>query len=39
MAISTPCRYLHSASCVAAVQDIEAAGKLLAELIDPLARL
>lgn len=39
MAVSVPCRYLHSPSCVAAMEDIESAQKLLAELIDPLARL
>ena len=39
MAVSVPCRYLHSASCVAAVDDIMATDKLLAALIEPLANL
>jgi len=39
MAVSVPCRYLHSPSCVAAMQDVEAAAKLLDALIDPLAKL
>lgn len=39
MAISVPCRYLHSASCVAAVQDVLAVRQLLSAVIDPLARL
>lgn len=39
MAISVPCRYLHSASCVAALQDILATKQLLTAVIDPLARL
>lgn len=39
MAISVPCRYLHSASCVAAMQDVMATKQLLAAVIDPLARL
>lgn len=39
MAISVPCRYLHSASCVAAMQDVMATKQLLLAVIDPLARL
>lgn len=39
MALSVPCRYLHSSSCVAALEDIAAAEKLLAALIEPLAKL
>lgn len=39
MAISVPCRYLHSASSVAAMQDVMATQKLLLAIIDPLARL
>ena len=39
MAISVPCRYLHSASCVAAMQDVLAAQRLILAVIDPLARL
>lgn len=39
MAISVPCRYLHSSSCVAALDDIFAAEKLLAALTEPLALL
>lgn len=39
MAISVPCRYLHSASCVAAMQDVLATKQLLSAVIDPLARL
>lgn len=39
MAISVPCRYLHSASCVAAMQDILATQQLILAVIDPLARL
>lgn len=39
MALSIPCRYLHSSSCVAAIEDILAADKLLAALIEPLAKL
>ncbi len=39
MAISVPCRYLHSASCVAAMQDVLATQQLLLAVIDPLARL
>lgn len=39
MALSVPCRYLHSASCMAAMDDVLAAQALLAALIDPLAQL
>jgi len=39
MAVSVPCRYLHSASCVAAVQDIEAVEALLNAVIPSLAEL
>ncbi|WMJ83122.1 M42 family metallopeptidase [Oscillospiraceae bacterium LTW-04] len=39
MAISVPCRYLHSASSVAAMQDVTATKQLLLAIIDPLARL
>ena len=39
MAVSVPCRYLHSASSVAAMQDILATKQLLWAVIDPLARL
>ncbi len=39
MAVSVPCRYLHSASSVAAMQDILATEQLLWAVIDPLARL
>lgn len=39
MAVCVPCRYLHSASCVAAMQDITAAKELLKALIPSLAML
>ena len=39
MAVSVPCRYLHSASCVAAVQDIEAVEALVNAVISALAEL
>ena len=39
MAVSVPCRYLHSPSCVAAVCDIENTEKLLNALIEPLSKL
>ncbi|MFV0496850.1 MAG: M42 family metallopeptidase [Candidatus Fimivivens sp.] len=39
MALSVPCRYLHSASSVAAMQDVAAARQLLLAIIDPLARM
>lgn len=37
LAVSVPCRYLHSASCVAAYEDIENTKQLLPALIDALA--
>lgn len=39
MAVSVPCRYLHSASCVAAMQDVIAVEALLNAVIEPLAKL
>ncbi len=39
LALSVPCRYLHSGSTVAAVRDIEDAERLLLVLIGPLAAL
>lgn len=39
MAVSVPCRYLHSASCVAAAEDIKAAKSLIRAMIEPLALL
>ena len=38
-AISAPCRYLHSPSCVAEIADIEACEKLTESLISRLATL
>lgn len=39
MAVSVPCRYLHSASCVADYADVVAVQKLLPPLIEALAAL
>lgn len=39
LAVSVPCRYLHSGSCVAALRDIEADERLIHALIEPLAAL
>lgn len=39
LALSVPCRYLHSGSTVAAIRDIEDAERLLLALIGPLAAL
>lgn len=39
LALSVPCRYLHSGSTVAALRDLENAERLLLALIGPLAAL
>ena len=39
LALSVPCRYLHSGSTVAALRDLENADRLLLALIGPLAAL
>ena len=39
MAVSVPCRYLHSASCMAAMADVVSTKGLLFALLDPLAQL